>query len=133
MSTWLLVTDGYILYRMLEIILLAVVLIGLIAAARSWHRWSPARRYLAALLVSIPVVAVAQMLWNSFQIDNQPQGRYLFVAAPALAVMAAFALYRATVALPGAARFALLVLGVGAGLIFDAAGLYAVQNLLVTT
>ena len=57
----------------------AVVATATFATMRSWRRGSPGRS--TAWLLAAPVLAVAFSLLNSVTLDDQPQARYLLVAA----------------------------------------------------
>jgi 4-amino-4-deoxy-L-arabinose transferase-like glycosyltransferase len=61
-----------------------------IAVARSWGRWDTVRRRVAAVLLVVLLVAVAQSVLNSATFDLQPQARYLLVAVAAAAPITAW-------------------------------------------
>jgi hypothetical protein len=81
----------YLLYRLLEVLIALVAVGGVAAAVVRARSWSRGQLLTAILLIAIPVIALLQAAANSVLIDYQPQGRYLFVALPAVAVGAAFA------------------------------------------
>ena len=118
-------------YRALEVAVGTGVVLGLLVAALNWRRWEWRQRLAALSLLTIPVIAAGQAVLNSIFVDYQPQGRYLFVAAPAVALMVTFAVFHATSRLVPIARTALLVAAISAAAVLDLSGVYTVQHSLL--
>jgi hypothetical protein len=64
-------------------------------------------------------------------VDDQPQGRYLFVASPALAIMAAFALNGATSRLVSNLKAGLVTVCLTGTVLFDVVVVYVIEKSLV--
>ena len=123
----------FYVYNLLEGAVALVLVTGLVAAAMRWRSWPASARWLAGACILVPLLALGQMVVNSITIDYQPQGRYLYVAGPLLALGAVFAVNAITSRLPrwaGAGIWTLLLL---AGLALDLKGLYTIQFGLIFT
>ncbi len=77
----------YPVYLALGLGSVAITALGLRAAVHMWPAWGRPDRLLALALAAIPALALGQMVANSVLIDFQAQGRYLFVALPAVALL----------------------------------------------
>lgn len=94
-----------------------------VAVARSWERWETVRRRVAAILLVVLLVAVAQSVLNSATFDLQPQARYLLVAVAAAAPVTAWTIaWRRTGRLSALRESAIVVL-IGVALVLDVSGL----------
>jgi hypothetical protein len=81
----------------LALLSLAGVLLALafaVIVAQSWRSWDRQRRVLAVWLAAPALVLIGLALANSVSIDNQPQARYLLVAAPSWGCAAAWFIAR---------------------------------------
>jgi hypothetical protein len=126
--------DGsQLIYNVLLLGAALIALSGAVAAVVRWRSWPAPARWLAIACVGVPVMALAQMAVSSISVDYQPQGRYLFVAGPMLAVGSVFALGAIARRLPrwsGAGAGAVLLVG---GLALDGLALYTTWFNLVLT
>jgi 4-amino-4-deoxy-L-arabinose transferase-like glycosyltransferase len=133
MSTQLQPNDYGLVYELLLATAVVILVSGVVTAWLRWHAWSPRKRWMAAACIVVPLLALLQMVISSIAVDYQPQGRYLFVAGPLLALGAVFAIETVAANVPrwvGAATATVLLLGV---LGLDALGLYTVLfNLILT-
>ena len=133
MSTEMQLGGTQIVYRALQTAAAVIVISGATAAAVRWAEWPVRRRWLAGACIAVPVIALAQMAFSSILVDYQPQGRYLFVAGPLLAIGTVFAVGGIAARLPrwsGAGAGTVLVM---AGLVLDVFGLYTAWFNLVLT
>jgi 4-amino-4-deoxy-L-arabinose transferase-like glycosyltransferase len=133
MSTRLQPSGDGAIYKLLLICLVVIVVAGAVATWQRWKTWPSRTRWIAAACIVVPLVAFIQMVISSIYIDFQPQGRYLFVAGPLLAIGTVFAIESLASRLPQwivvAAGIVLLVSMLG----LDALGVYTVVVNLVTT
>lgn len=133
MTTQMQLGETELVYRALQMGSAVIVVSGTAVAAIRWRSWPARARWLAGACVALPVFALVQMAVSSISVDYQPQGRYLFVAGPLLAVGTVFAVGALTARLPrwsgAAARTVLLI----AGLFLDVFGLYTAWFNLVLT
>lgn len=133
MTTQLQLNGTQLVYRVLEVIAGVTVVCGTTVAAARWSTWPAQARWLAGACIVVPVIALAQMLVSSISVDYQPQGRYLFVAGPLLAIGTVFAVGAIGARLPrwgGASAGTVLLM---AGLVLDAFGVYTAWfNLILT-
>jgi hypothetical protein len=113
-----------IVYPLLEDAAALLLVIGAAAAAMRWRSWPANARWVAGACIVIPLVALGQMVVNSITIDYQPQGRYLFVAGPLLALGAVFAVNAMTSRLPRWVSLGMWTMLLSAGLALDLMGLY---------
>ena len=133
MSTRLQPSGDGLIYKLLLAALAIIVVSGVVAAWQRWNTWPPRARWLATACIVVPGVAFLQMVISSIAVDYQPQGRYLFVAGPLLAVGSVFALEALASHVPrrlGAAAGIVLLISV---LGLDALGLYTVFVNLIPT
>ena len=126
--------SGYgLIYKLLLACTAVIAVSGVVAAWHRWNTWPPQKRWIAIACIVVPLVAFFQMVISSIAVDYQPQGRYLFVAGPLLAVGTVFAIEILASHVPRR-------VGVGVGTILlvsafglDALGLYTVFVNLIPT
>ncbi|HEX6489427.1 MAG TPA: glycosyltransferase family 39 protein [Candidatus Dormibacteraeota bacterium] len=122
-------THPYVIYHLLELLTGFVIVAGALAAAEGARRSTSLTRVITVLLVAIPLVALAQAVLNSFFIDDQPQGRYLFLALPAMAIIAVFGIDHWADRLKPLTRAAVWGAFVAAALAFDVLSLATASRL----
>jgi 4-amino-4-deoxy-L-arabinose transferase-like glycosyltransferase len=133
MSTRLQPSGDGLVYKLLLAFTAVVVVSGVVAAWLRWNTWPPRTRWIATACIVVPLAAFFQMVISSTTVDYQPQGRYLFVAGPLLAVSTVFAIETLASHVPRRVGVAvgtvLLVSAIG----LDALGLYTVFVNLIPT
>ncbi len=127
--------DGHthLVFHAIEVATAVAAAAILVAAARRWRRWDRWMRILAVALAAVLVLAVVQSLGNSILVDFQAQGRYFFVALPAMAIGLTFLLRQLARALPPALVAAGAVVLMGGFLTLDLGGLNTVAFHLLHT
>jgi 4-amino-4-deoxy-L-arabinose transferase-like glycosyltransferase len=133
MSTQLEPSDYGLVYELLLVAAAVIVVTGVVTACLRWRMWPPRTRWMAAACIAVPMLALLQMVISSIAVDYQPQGRYLFVAGPLLALGTVFAMESLASRVPrwvGVAAGVVLLAGV---LSLDVMGLYTVSFILIPT
>ncbi|HZK73284.1 MAG TPA: DUF2142 domain-containing protein [Clostridia bacterium] len=92
MSTQLEPSDYGLVYELLLAAAAVIVATGVVTAWLRWRTWPSHTRWMAAACIAVPLLALLQMVISSIGVDYQPQGRYLFVAGPLLALGTVFAI-----------------------------------------
>jgi 4-amino-4-deoxy-L-arabinose transferase-like glycosyltransferase len=133
MSTQIQFNGTEFVYTTLQVGSAVIGVSGVAVAAIRWRPWPARARWLAGACIVVPMIALTQMAVSSISVDYQPQGRYLFVAGPVLAIGTVFAVGALAARLPrwsGAGAGTVLVI---AGLFLDVFGLYTAWFNLVLT
>jgi 4-amino-4-deoxy-L-arabinose transferase-like glycosyltransferase len=133
MSTQMPPSGSSLVYELLLAAAVVIFVCGVVTASLRWRTWSPRQRWMATACIVVPLLALLQMVISSIAVDYQPQGRYLFVAGPLLALGTVFVIEPLAANVPrwvGVTVGAVLLVGL---LGLDVAGLYAVWFNLVRT
>ncbi len=93
-SPLVLPTAGRILLVVLAAVLGALVVAGVVLAARSWTQWEKSRRAAVAAYALAAAGAAVFSIGNAVVVVFQPQGRYLLVAATGPLLAAVWAIGR---------------------------------------
>jgi CDP-diglyceride synthetase len=93
-SPLVLPTAGRILLVVLAAVLGALVVAGVVLAARSWTQWEISRRAAVAAYALAAAGAAVFSIGNAVVVVFQPQGRYLLVAATGPLLAAVWAIGR---------------------------------------
>lgn len=133
MSTRLQPSGDGLIYKILLACIAVIVVAGAVATWQRWHSWSTRTRWIAAACAVVPLAAFVQMVISSIYIDYQPQGRYLFVAGPLLALSTVFAIETLASHLPRRVGVALGTVALVSAIGLDALGLYTVFVNLIPT
>jgi 4-amino-4-deoxy-L-arabinose transferase-like glycosyltransferase len=133
MSTRLQPSGDGLIYKILLACLGVIAVTGVVATWQRWKTWLPQTRWIAAACVVVPLAAFVQMVISSIYIDYQPQGRYLFVAGPLLAVGTVFAIETLASNLPRRVVVGLGTVLLVSAICLDALGLYTVVFNLIPT
>ncbi len=102
-----------------------------VAVVRSWPTWDTRRRAIAAWLLVVILVAVAQSVLNSATFDLQPQARYLLVAAAAAAPITAWTLAWRRAGQMSLFRVSAIALLVVVAVVLDVSGLITAAHTTV--